>query len=111
MKIKNPWHRPKIIFIAAFIAVGIIIMVAIAVVQNKPLLQKYKVWKQEWSSEFICGIHLQDVSYFNNTDKIHRTYLLHVYLPNHMHKDIFTIYIYYNLPNADTVYNQDWFSL
>ncbi|KAB5555615.1 hypothetical protein PHYPO_G00036200 [Pangasianodon hypophthalmus] len=42
MKVKNPWHRAQIIFVATVIAVGIIIMVAIAVVQHKPLHQKYK---------------------------------------------------------------------
>ncbi|KAM9462610.1 ectonucleoside triphosphate diphosphohydrolase 1 isoform 2-T3 [Clarias gariepinus] len=42
MKVKNPWHKPKIICIACIIAVGIIIMVAIAVVQHKPPQQKYK---------------------------------------------------------------------
>lgn len=43
MKVKNSWHRPQIIVVTALIAVGIIIMVAIAVVQHKPLNQKYKV--------------------------------------------------------------------
>ncbi|XP_059388475.1 ectonucleoside triphosphate diphosphohydrolase 1-like [Carassius carassius] len=38
---KNPWNRPVAIFLAAITAV-IIIMVAISVVQNKPLHQKYK---------------------------------------------------------------------
>ncbi|KAK2866461.1 hypothetical protein Q7C36_002517 [Tachysurus vachellii] len=42
MKVKNPWHRPHIFLVAFGISVGIIIMVAIAVVQNKPLHQKYK---------------------------------------------------------------------
>lgn len=42
MKVKNPWHRPHIILVAAVIAAGIIIMVAIAIMQNKPLQQKYK---------------------------------------------------------------------
>ncbi|KAJ8386576.1 hypothetical protein AAFF_G00169020 [Aldrovandia affinis] len=43
MKEKNPWHRPLIIFIAILIALGIIALVATAVVQNKPLQpQKYK---------------------------------------------------------------------
>ncbi|XP_053495991.1 ectonucleoside triphosphate diphosphohydrolase 1 isoform X1 [Ictalurus furcatus] len=42
MKVKNSWHRPQIIVVTALIAVGIIIMVAIAVVQHKPLNQKYK---------------------------------------------------------------------
>ncbi|XP_058262831.1 ectonucleoside triphosphate diphosphohydrolase 1 isoform X2 [Hemibagrus wyckioides] len=42
MKVKNPWHRPHIFLATAGIAAAIIIMVAIAVVQNKPLQQKYK---------------------------------------------------------------------
>ncbi|KTG04545.1 hypothetical protein cypCar_00000704 [Cyprinus carpio] len=41
LKVKNSWHRPVVIFLAA-ITVGIIIMVVISVVQNKPLYQKYK---------------------------------------------------------------------
>lgn len=39
---KNSWNRPVAIFLAVIAAV-IIIMVAISVVQNKPLHQKYKV--------------------------------------------------------------------
>ncbi|XP_076855560.1 ectonucleoside triphosphate diphosphohydrolase 1 [Brachyhypopomus gauderio] len=42
MKVKNPWHRPAIIIIAVFITLGIIMMVTIGVVQNKPPHQKYK---------------------------------------------------------------------
>ncbi|KAK3529569.1 hypothetical protein QTP70_031988 [Hemibagrus guttatus] len=42
MKVKNPWHRPHIFLATTGIAVAIIIMVSIAVVQNKPLHQKYK---------------------------------------------------------------------
>ncbi|KAF7705393.1 ectonucleoside triphosphate diphosphohydrolase 1 [Silurus meridionalis] len=42
IKVKNPWHRRQIIIVTAIIAVGIIIMVSIGVVQNKPLHQKYK---------------------------------------------------------------------
>lgn len=42
MKAKNPWHRPWIICIAVFFAIGVISMVVIGVVQNKPLHQKYK---------------------------------------------------------------------
>ncbi|KAL6475383.1 hypothetical protein MHYP_G00164230 [Metynnis hypsauchen] len=42
MKTKNPWHRPWIICISVFFVVGIIAMVVVAVVQNKPLHQKYK---------------------------------------------------------------------
>ncbi|TRY85417.1 hypothetical protein DNTS_016100 [Danionella cerebrum] len=42
VKVKNPWHRPVVIVLVAFIAVGIITMVSISVVQHKPLPQKYK---------------------------------------------------------------------
>ncbi|XP_022524656.2 ectonucleoside triphosphate diphosphohydrolase 1 isoform X1 [Astyanax mexicanus] len=42
MKAKNPWHRPRIIFITVLFVIGIVSMVAIGVVQNKPLQQKYK---------------------------------------------------------------------
>lgn len=42
VKVRNPWHRPLVIFLAAVITVGIITMVAISIVQNKPLHQKYK---------------------------------------------------------------------
>ncbi|XP_043109437.1 ectonucleoside triphosphate diphosphohydrolase 1 isoform X2 [Puntigrus tetrazona] len=42
VKVKNAWHRPAIIFLATVITFGIITMVAISVVQNKPLHQKYK---------------------------------------------------------------------
>nr|XP_005156383.1 ectonucleoside triphosphate diphosphohydrolase 1 isoform X1 [Danio rerio] len=42
VKVKNPWHRPVVIFLMAVVAVGIVIMVSISVVQHKPLPQKYK---------------------------------------------------------------------
>ncbi|XP_030630197.1 ectonucleoside triphosphate diphosphohydrolase 1 [Chanos chanos] len=42
MKVKNPWHRPVIILIIVLIAIGIVVMVATAIIQNKPLHQKYK---------------------------------------------------------------------
>ncbi|XP_051958125.1 ectonucleoside triphosphate diphosphohydrolase 1 [Xyrauchen texanus] len=42
VKVKNPCHRPVFIFLAVIISLGIITMVSISVVQNKPLLQKYK---------------------------------------------------------------------
>ncbi|KAI4877222.1 hypothetical protein NFI96_020237 [Prochilodus magdalenae] len=42
MQVRNSWHRPWIICIAAFFILGIISMVVIGVVQNKPLHQKYK---------------------------------------------------------------------
>ncbi|ROI81863.1 Ectonucleoside triphosphate diphosphohydrolase 1, partial [Anabarilius grahami] len=42
VKVKNPWHRSVVILLTAFIILGIIIMVSISVVQNKPLVKKYK---------------------------------------------------------------------
>ncbi|XP_050980890.1 ectonucleoside triphosphate diphosphohydrolase 1 isoform X2 [Labeo rohita] len=42
VKVQNPWHRPVVIFLAGVITGGIIIMVAISVIQYKPLPQKYK---------------------------------------------------------------------
>ncbi|XP_051529955.1 ectonucleoside triphosphate diphosphohydrolase 1-like isoform X1 [Myxocyprinus asiaticus] len=42
VQVKNPCHRPVFIFLTVVISLGIITMVSVSVVQNKPLLQKYK---------------------------------------------------------------------
>ncbi|KAL2102247.1 hypothetical protein ACEWY4_001415 [Coilia grayii] len=42
MKTKTPWHSGKMICVAVFFIAAIVTLVAIAIVQNKPLEQKYK---------------------------------------------------------------------
>lgn len=43
MKGKNPWHSPVAIVIALVAVIAIVALVTVAVLQNKPLHQKYKV--------------------------------------------------------------------
>uniref|UniRef100_A0A3P8VJD1 Ectonucleoside triphosphate diphosphohydrolase 1 n=1 Tax=Cynoglossus semilaevis TaxID=244447 RepID=A0A3P8VJD1_CYNSE len=42
MKEKNPWHRPVTIIITVIGVIAIVALVTVAVLQNKPLSQKYK---------------------------------------------------------------------
>lgn len=44
MKEKNPWHTPVTIIISVIGVIVIVALVTVAVLQNKPLPQKYKVW-------------------------------------------------------------------
>uniref|UniRef100_A0A672KYQ7 Ectonucleoside triphosphate diphosphohydrolase 1 n=1 Tax=Sinocyclocheilus grahami TaxID=75366 RepID=A0A672KYQ7_SINGR len=91
VKVKNPWYRPVIIFLAAVIIVGI--MVAISVVQYKPLHQKYKygivldagsshtsVFIYEWPAEkenntgmvrqkHTCNVKGKGISSYSNNPK------------------------------------------
>ncbi|XP_056124786.1 ectonucleoside triphosphate diphosphohydrolase 1 isoform X1 [Rhinichthys klamathensis goyatoka] len=93
VKVKNPWHRPAFIFLTAFIILGIVIMVSISVVQNKPLPKKYKygivldagsshtsVYIYEWPAEkenntgmvrqkHTCNVKGKGISsYYDNPD-------------------------------------------
>uniref|UniRef100_A0A3B4AY35 Ectonucleoside triphosphate diphosphohydrolase 1 n=1 Tax=Periophthalmus magnuspinnatus TaxID=409849 RepID=A0A3B4AY35_9GOBI len=43
MKERNPWHTPLTIFIAVVGVIAIVALVTVAVLQNKPLIPKYKV--------------------------------------------------------------------
>lgn len=43
MKGKNPWHSPVAIIIAVVAVIAVVALVTVAVLQNKPLPQKYKV--------------------------------------------------------------------
>lgn len=43
MKGKNPWHSPVAIVIAVVAVIIVVALVTVAVLQNKPLPQKYKV--------------------------------------------------------------------
>ena len=47
MKEKNPWHTPVTIIITVIGVIAIVALVTVAVLQNRPLLQKYKVWKRK----------------------------------------------------------------
>ncbi|KAM6951410.1 ectonucleoside triphosphate diphosphohydrolase 1 [Aplochiton taeniatus] len=42
MKDKNPWHRPATILITVLGVIAIVALVTVAVLQNKPLVQKFK---------------------------------------------------------------------
>ncbi|KAF5906382.1 ectonucleoside triphosphate diphosphohydrolase 1 isoform X1, partial [Clarias magur] len=80
IKMKNPWHKPKIICITCFIAVGIIIMVAIAVVQHKPLQQKYKygIVLDAGSSHTSVYIYEWPAEKENNTGMVQQTHACNV---------------------------------
>lgn len=43
MKEKNPWHTPVTIIITVIGVIAIVALVTVAVLQNRPVLQKYKV--------------------------------------------------------------------
>ena len=43
MKEKNPWHKPVTIIITVIGVIAIVALVTVAVLQNRPLPQKYKV--------------------------------------------------------------------
>lgn len=43
MKGKNPWHSPVAIVITAVAVTVVVALVTVAVLQNRPLPQKYKV--------------------------------------------------------------------
>lgn len=43
MKEKNPWHTPVTIIITVIGVIAIVALVTVAVLQNRPLAQKYKV--------------------------------------------------------------------
>lgn len=43
MKEKNPWHSPVAIIITVIGVIVIVALVIVAVLQNRPLAQKYKV--------------------------------------------------------------------
>ncbi|XP_060795952.1 ectonucleoside triphosphate diphosphohydrolase 1 isoform X2 [Neoarius graeffei] len=80
MKVKNPWHRAQIVCIAVVIAVAIIIMVAIAVVQNKPLHQKYKygIVLDAGSSHTSVYIYEWPAEKENNTGMVHQKHSCNV---------------------------------
>ncbi|XP_072523971.1 ectonucleoside triphosphate diphosphohydrolase 1 isoform X2 [Salminus brasiliensis] len=72
MKAKNPWHRPWIICIAVLFALGVIAMVVVGVVQNKPLHQKYKygIVLDAGSSHTSVYIYQWPAEKENNTGKV-----------------------------------------
>ncbi|KAG7492525.1 hypothetical protein MATL_G00014900 [Megalops atlanticus] len=80
MKEKNPWHRPVIICITVFIAMGVITLVAMAVVQNKPLHQKYKygIVLDAGSSHTSVYIYEWPAEKENNTGMVRQTHACNV---------------------------------
>ncbi|XP_016107054.1 ectonucleoside triphosphate diphosphohydrolase 1-like isoform X2 [Sinocyclocheilus grahami] len=80
VKVKNPWHRPVVIFLAAVIIVGIIIMVAISVIQNKPLHQKckYGIVLDAGSSHTSVFIYEWPAEKENNTGMVRQKHTCNV---------------------------------
>ncbi|XP_059387103.1 ectonucleoside triphosphate diphosphohydrolase 1-like isoform X2 [Carassius carassius] len=80
VKVKNPWYRPVVIFLAAVITVAIIIMVAISVVQNKPLKQKckYGIVLDAGSSHTSVFIYEWPAEKENNTGKVRQKHTCNV---------------------------------
>ncbi|XP_051771092.1 ectonucleoside triphosphate diphosphohydrolase 1 [Ctenopharyngodon idella] len=80
VKVKNPWNRPVVIFLTAFIALGIVIMVTISVVQYKPLPKKYKygIVLDAGSSHTSVFIYEWPAEKENNTGMVQQLYTCNV---------------------------------
>ncbi|XP_056627541.1 ectonucleoside triphosphate diphosphohydrolase 1 [Triplophysa dalaica] len=80
VQVKNPCHRPLFLILTAVIAVGIITVVSISVVQNKPLLQKYKygIVLDAGSSHTSVFIYEWPAEKENNTGMVRQTHTCHV---------------------------------
>ncbi|XP_007908757.1 ectonucleoside triphosphate diphosphohydrolase 1 [Callorhinchus milii] len=72
VKQKNPWHRPVILLIAFLMVIGIVALVAIAVVQNKQLPQKlkYGIVLDAGSSHTALYIYQWPAEKQNDTGKV-----------------------------------------
>ncbi|KAJ8264738.1 hypothetical protein GJAV_G00153420, partial [Gymnothorax javanicus] len=80
MKEKSPWHRPLIIFITFLIVLGIIALVTTAVVQNRPLHQKYKygIVLDAGSSHTAVYIYQWPAEKENNTGMVQQKHACNV---------------------------------
>ncbi|XP_075999653.1 ectonucleoside triphosphate diphosphohydrolase 1 isoform X1 [Genypterus blacodes] len=72
MKEKNPWHMPVTIIITVIGVIAVVALVTIAVLQNKPLLQKFKygIVLDAGSSHTALYIYQWPAEKDNNTGRV-----------------------------------------
>nr|XP_020460819.1 ectonucleoside triphosphate diphosphohydrolase 1-like isoform X2 [Monopterus albus] len=72
MKEKNPWHTPVTIIITVIGVIAIVALVTVGVLQNKPLLQKYKygIVLDAGSSHTALYIYEWPAEKDNNTGRV-----------------------------------------
>ncbi|XP_018554742.1 ectonucleoside triphosphate diphosphohydrolase 1 isoform X2 [Lates calcarifer] len=76
MKEKNPWHTPVTIIITVIGVIAIVALVTVAVLQNRPLLQKYKygIVLDAGSSHTALYIYEWPAEKDNNTGRVEQTH-------------------------------------
>lgn len=76
MKERNPWHTPLTILIAVVGVIAIVALVTVAVLQNKPLIQKYKygIVLDAGSSHTALYIYEWPAEKDNNTGRVKQTH-------------------------------------
>ncbi|XP_028331296.1 ectonucleoside triphosphate diphosphohydrolase 1 isoform X2 [Gouania willdenowi] len=76
MKEKNPWHMPVTIIISVIGVIAIVALVTVAVLQNKPLHQKYKygIVLDAGSSHTALYIYQWPAEKDNNTGRVEQTH-------------------------------------
>lgn len=80
VQVRNPCHRPAFIVLTVVITLGIITMVSISIVQNKPLFQKYKygIVLDAGSSHTSVFIYKWAAEKENNTGMVQQTHTCNV---------------------------------
>ncbi|XP_036937887.1 ectonucleoside triphosphate diphosphohydrolase 1 isoform X1 [Acanthopagrus latus] len=76
MKEKNPWHKPVTIIITVIGVIAIVALVTVAVLQNRPLPQKYKygIVLDAGSSHTALYIYEWPAEKDNNTGRVEQTH-------------------------------------
>ncbi|KAI3365148.1 hypothetical protein L3Q82_010246 [Scortum barcoo] len=76
MKEKNPWHTPVAIIISVIGVIAIVALVTVAVLQNRPLSQKYKygIVLDAGSSHTALYIYEWPAEKDNNTGRVEQTH-------------------------------------
>ncbi|KAK7918859.1 hypothetical protein WMY93_010143 [Mugilogobius chulae] len=75
MKERNPWHTPLTVIIAVVGVIAIVALVTVAVLQNKPLIAKYKygIVLDAGSSHTAMYIYQWPAEKDNNTGRVEQT--------------------------------------
>lgn len=76
MKERNPWHTPLTVLIAVVGVIAIVALVTVAVLQNKPLIPKYKygIVLDAGSSHTALYIYEWPAEKDNNTGRVEQTH-------------------------------------